>query len=173
MSENILQDLLNEAAKSVSKKNQPKPQPLNGSYRNQAWYRHILKGKNVDEAYAIVVTNLKTKSFAHEADCAMAVWQEIFGVPFQSREERKIDALAVENAELRRKLAELEAAKTPVTDSTGSAIQPEDWPKDMDKEKFKEFYTEWYTKSQGVAPTPLVWGKAWAKYQRDNDIEAQ
>jgi len=173
MNENALSNLLDDMAKKVEQKRRAKPQPLNGDYRNRLWYEHALKGKTADEAYDIIATNLKNPSFKFESDNALAVYRELYKVPFQSRGEREKLSLEAENAELKRRLAEAEAAKAPVTDKkTDKAIDFSEFPVGMDKEAFKVFFTDWYTKSQGVAPFQAAWGKAWKKYNKEDEVQA-
>lgn len=169
---NAFESLLNDMAKKAADKRKPKPQPLNGGYRNQRWYRHIFNGKSAEEAYDLVVINLKNPSYKFEPEAALDVYQEVYGVPFQSREERAKDTLEKQNEELRKKIAELEAAKPKVTDDSNQTIEFEDFPTGMDKEAFKVFYTDWFTVSQGHAPDGPTWGRAWKRYNKANEIEA-
>ena len=170
--ENALSKLIEEAAKGVEAKRRTKPQPLNGSYRGQAWYRHIFKGRSADEAYNMVVINLKNPTYRFEPEAALTVYQEVYNVPFQSREERAQTELEKQNEALRLKVAALEALTPKVTDDSGKTVEFEDFPISMDKEAFKAFYTDWFTKSQGHAPDSLTWGRAWKKYNKINEIEA-
>ncbi len=172
--ENALQELLNDAAKKLAHKHREKPQQLNGQYRNRMWYRHVLKGKTLDEASDIVAANLKKKSFAHEKECAEDVYYEIFGVPFQTRAERSIATIEAENAALKAKLAELETVKIKETvKDDGKTIDFSEFPTGMDKAAFKVFFCEWFEKSQGKQPAPVVFGKAWKNYNGENEEPMQ
>mgnify|MGYP007071615523 CR=1 FL=1 len=170
--ENDLLKLINDAAKKVEINKRAKPQPLNGGYRNQAWYRHVLKGKTMDEAYEIISANLKTPSFAHEVSCALEVYREMFNDEFKSKEERKKDALIAENEALKKKLAEMESKGASVADAGGDALDPNDFPPGMDKDKFKEFFIPWHSKSQGFKPVAYTINAAWKTYQEKNEIKA-
>jgi len=166
-------DILEDAAKRVKSQKAPKPQPISGNYRNRLFYNNLFKDMEMDEAYDVVVKNLKKKTFAHEPECALLEYELKFGT-FQSREERKQIAVEVENEALRKRIAELEAAKPPVppvVDSEDKAIDVEDFPKGMDKEQYKAFFTEWHIKSQGHTPVPMAIGKAFAKYIKENENE--
>ena len=167
--------ILEDAAKRVKSQKAPKPQPICGTYRNRLYYNNIFKNMEMDEAYDVVVKNLKKKTFAHEPECALLEYELKFGT-FQSREERKQIAIEVENEALRKKIAELEAAKPPVppvTDSEDKAIDVEDFPKGMDREAHKAFFIPWYTKSQGNAPDPMTIGRAFKKYNKGNEVQVQ
>jgi hypothetical protein len=166
--ENALQELLNETAKKLTKKHEDKPQPLNGQYRNRMWYRHILKGKPIDEASEIIAANIKKKSFSHEQECAEDVFYEIYGVKFQTKAERNMATIEAENVELKKKLAELEAAKST---EEKTVIDFTDFPVGMDKEAFKTFFFDWFETSQGKKPSPVTYGKAWKNYNKENEIE--
>ena len=168
-------DILEDAAKRVKSQKAPKPQPICGTYRNRLYYNNIFKNMEMDEAYDVVVKNLKKKTFAHEPECALVEYELKFGT-FQSKEERKQIAIEVENEALRKELAELKAQKAEVpkaVDAENKAIGVEEFPKDMDRETFKTFFTEWYTKSQGNAPDPMTIGRAFKKYNKGNEVPMQ
>jgi hypothetical protein len=166
--ENALQELLNDAAKKLANKHKEKPQPLNGQYRNRMWYRHVLKGRDIDWATDYIAEHVKHKSFAHEQECAEDVFYEIFGVKFQTKAERNMATIEAENAELKKKLAELEAAKS-TEDKT--VIDFTDFPAGMDKDAFKTFFFDWFETSQGKKPSPVTYGKAWKNYNKENEVE--
>jgi hypothetical protein len=170
--ENALQELLNDAAKKIAHKHREKPQQLNGQYRNRMWYRHLFKGKSMDEASDLVAANLKKQTFAHERECAEDVYYEVYGTKFQTRAERTMATIEAENAALKAKLAELEAVKIPETvKDDGKTIDFSEFPDGMDKEAFKVFFYEWFEKSQGKQPAPVVFGKAWKNYNKENEVE--
>ena len=149
-----------------------------GGYRNNVWYETILKDATADEAYATILENLKHPTFLHEKDCALDVYTKKYG-KFQSKEQQVIESQAEEIARLRK---QVEAASTVIVntlqeepekpaDKSTEIISPENFPKNMDKESFKSLYAVWYEKSQGIKPHWQIWGKAWRKYQGDQESE--
>lgn len=167
--DNAFSELMNDLASKYTEKRKVKPQPLNGGYRNRMWYRHVLKDKDIDTATDIITNNLKQKTFAFEADCAKDVFYEIFNTPYVPRAERAKLALEAENLELKKKLAELEAAR--VTNSEKKPIDFSEFPPNMNKDEFKEFFFTWYEQSQGTKPAPVIYGKAWKNYSKTDESE--
>jgi hypothetical protein len=85
--------------------------------------------------------------------------------------ERDRDAIEKENIELKKKLAELEAAKPAVVNAENKPIDPGEFPGGMDRDAFKAFFIDWYKKSQGTEPDSLTWARAWKKYNKANENE--
>jgi hypothetical protein len=144
-----------------------KPQSWDSSYRNAAYYRNIYKQMDMEQAYNLTVANLKNPTFSMEAECAIPIYEEVYQVPYQSKMEREKGAVELENELLKKRLAELEAAKPPVMDEKGVTIDPEDFPKGMDREAFKQFFFGWYKTSQGHEPDRKTWLSSWMKYDKN------
>ena len=165
------------------------PQKVNiyNGYRNDEWYEVILKDQTVEQAYDTIIENLKHPTFSYEKDCALRVYEKMYGVKFQSKERSTIDELAAENARLKAELvakqavAKLEVIPEPHVDEPldendileeEHAIAFADFPKGMNKAEFRTYYFAWFEKSQGGKPAPVVWGRAWKKYNPENENPA-
>lgn len=158
-----------------------------GGYRNDEWYANLLKKMNKDEAYDVIIDNLKNPTFIYEKDCALRVYEKMYGVPFQSKERSAIDILAAENAKLKAELAAKKVAPIEVVPVESTVVEPikeadvigeepkvefVDFPKGMNKAEFRTYYFAWFEKSQGTSPAPVVWGRAWKKYNPENENPA-
>jgi len=141
------------------------------NYRGDMYYRHYFTTVGAEAAYDAVIENLKHKTHAFEDEVAIRLYEEIYQRPFQSKEERKLTAVELENERLKKEVEELRKKKTVVAEKiteNGKTIDFSKFPKDMDKEKFKEFFSAWYEKSQGIAPSNPIWGKAYVQYMKGN-----
>ena len=171
-----LNEIIERARQLKKREEVVKQQPIDGNYRGTLYYQNVFKQVGADEAFDIVALNIKNKTFKYEVEVAIKEYEKAYGIPFLSREERKANEAELEIERLRKENEELKAAKAEVAktavDEEKKVIDHSEWPKGMDKETFKTFFTEWFTKSQGVAPTKFQWGKAYAKYVKDNEIQA-
>lgn len=156
-----------------------KKELIYGAYRNEAFYENFYKGKSAAQAYVDTAEYLKKPTFRFEKDCALKVYMKVYGIKFQSSEQRQIESQAEEITRLR---AELEArtGSEKVTDDaetvneTGNesdVVIPTDFPKGMDKDAFKEFYVAQYKKIKYKTPHWTVWDKAWKNYKK-NEVPA-
>lgn len=170
-----LNEIIEKAKRLAEREKIVKEQPINGNYRNVLYYQNVFKQVGAEEAYNIVATNIKNKTFKYEVEVAIREYEKFYGVPFMSKEERKANETESELERVKKELEEMKAVKAEVAktvvDEEKKAIDPTDFPTGMDKEAFKTFFIEWFTKSQGVAPTKFQWGKAYAKYAKDNEIK--
>ena len=141
------------------------------NYRGDVYYRHYFTTVGAEAAYDAVIENLKHKTHAFEDEVAIRLYEEIYQRPFQSKEERKLTAVELENERLKKEVEELRKRKGSVANETTKdnvTIDPAEFPKGMDKDKFKEFFVAWYEKSQGIKPEPLVLARAYKKYMKEN-----
>jgi len=172
---NVLEKFLADASKQIDKKKREKAPPLNGAYRNHAWYMHLFKSIGADEAFDVVTANIKNKSFSHEPKIAIAAYREFYNREFQSKDEREavaqkneIERLRAEVEELKKKKAELGGeVDDSADDSTGFAP-----PAGLTQEQFKPIFYEWFEKSQGHKPTGGSYLAAWRTYNKNNEIQA-
>jgi hypothetical protein len=147
-----------------------KKQGIYGGYRNDMFYENFYKNKTAEQAYDATMEYLKKPTFNFEKDCALRAYLKVYGIKFQSSEQRQIEAQAEEIEKLKAQIAAKEVKPVEqieeLTKETEN-IAPKDFPKGMDKEAFRAFYIPWYEKSQGIKPTGLIWSRAWATYQKN------
>ena len=146
-------------------------------YRNRDWYIGRFKGgengirrppRTMDEAYALITENLKRPGSAGEAHCAKAAYKEFYKEDFMSPEERIIRAKEAKLAELDRQIKEKEALSAKVENLIVSEPTPNVADENevlFSKEEFKAKYI-----ADNGADNPLVRGRAWKKYCKDNGI---
>lgn len=165
-----------------------------GGYRNDEWYDNLFKKMSKEDAYEAVVENLKNPTFLYEKDSALRVYKKVFGVEFKSKELNTIDVLSAENAKLRAELAvkglpvqnenlpfhtvDEPLEEKDILDEEDDMLDEKheiafvDFPKGMSKAAFRTFYFDWFKKTQGSEPAPVVWGRAWKKYNPAHEDQA-
>lgn len=170
--ENELGNLIKDAARKVEQKQRAKPQPLDGGYRGTIWYKHIFSKIGPDEAYDLVVKNIKTKTFSYEPEIAVKTYEEVYGIKFQSKEEKAVAVLKDEASRLKAEVEALKAQKV----SLGAEPEPQTKePENVEnsfstipgltQDQFKEAYYAWYVKKNGRKPTGGEYMKAWRQYE--------
>jgi len=169
--ENELGNLIKDAARKVEQKQRAKPQPLDGGYRGERWYRHLFSKMGAEDAYDIVVKNIRTKTFSFEPEIAIRLYEEIYGVKFQSKDERNVAAMRSEAERLRAEVEALKALKTALGGKEDEPPAGEDVGVDkfstipgLTQDQFKEAYYAWYHKNNGRKPTGGETMKAWREY---------
>jgi hypothetical protein len=173
--ENALAKVIEDAAKKVEAKSKAKPQPLDGGYRGQRWYQHIFSKMTADEAYPIVVANIKDKSFSHEPEIAIAEYQAAYGMEFKSPTARAMDT---QKAEIERLKAENEAlriaalAKAGNVDKSAASETAFNPAPGLTEAEFKTVFYEWHDRTQGRKPTGVTLVAAWRKYNKANESTA-
>ena len=171
-----LKKIIELAEKREKRERVVKEQPINCKYRNKLYYANVFKQVSVDEAFEIVARNIKKPTFKYEVGIALETFKDFYGVPFMSKEERKLSEAEIENERLRKENEELKAAKAEVAktavDEEKKAIDVSEFPTGMDRETFKTFFAEWFTKSQGVKPNGGQQTKGWNMYLKKNEIKA-
>lgn len=169
--ENALAKVIEDAAKKVENRGKAKPQPLDGGYRGEKWYDHFYSKFSAEDAYPIVVGNIKNKTFSHEPEIAIRKYKETYGIEFKSPTERASDA---QRAEIERLKAENEALRIAamVTGDEGdtasgiTAFAPESG---LSQEAFKPVFYEWHERTQGRKPSGVTLLAAWRKYSKKNE----
>jgi hypothetical protein len=151
------------------------------SYRNHVYYVDHFKKMTPDEAYELVMHNLKRPGYAFELDCAKRTFDEIYNyeivdgvkkqkaivTEFISPEERKHKELIAKNAELEAKIAEKET----VVNETDHTINTVDNKKDENPVLTKAEFKERFCKALGYgsevtlsSAENMACGRAWKKY---------
>ncbi|MFA5385627.1 MAG: hypothetical protein WC364_13410 [Eubacteriales bacterium] len=170
--ENALAKVIEDAAKKVENRGRAKPQPLDGGYRGEKWYDHLYSKFSAEDAYPIVVDNIKTKTFSLEPEIAIRKYKETYGIEFKSPTERASDAqraeierLKAENEALRIAAAATSENKSDISDSiTAFTAEP-----GLSQEAFKPVFYEWHERTQGRKPSGVTLLAAWRKYSKKNE----
>ena len=143
-------------------------------YRNRDWYVGRFKGdpnnpgkcpKSKDEAYEMIVKNLKRPGYKDEHICAKNAYLEVYKEPFMSPEDRRRLELNNEIAELEKKKAEL-AKPIAVVEQNISEIVVEQ-PIELTKAEFKEKFCKDMGYGSEVTLNNvdrLKFGKLWKAY---------
>jgi hypothetical protein len=164
-------------------------------YRDYNWYIGRFEGaknwnaggvhrppKTIDEAYVLVVTNLKRPGHKGEEICAKKAYRDFYKEDFMSPEQRaekkRLEHLAELDRQIEEKKAQIAATvvapevAAPVAELEAAPIPETDKLPPLTKEQFKEKYSKDLGYGNPVGLTSgerLKCGKAWAKYK--NKVE--
>lgn len=170
---NVLEKFIKDASEQIEKKKRTKAPPLNGQYRNRAWYLNLFKTMTADAAYVIVKSNIKKKTFAPEPEVAIATYKEFYNCEFQSKDEREavaqrneIERLKAEVEELKRMKAELSGDDAGSEDANVGGFAP---PAGLTQEQFKPVFYEWYERAYNHKPNGGTFAAAWRTYNKNTE----
>lgn len=150
------------------------------SYRNHNYYADHFKKMLPDEAYDLVMHNMKRPGYAYEFDCAKRAFDEVYNyeivdnvkvrksviTDFISPDEREHQELLKKNAELETKIAEtILAVKTEPKVEPAKETKEENPPLTKDEFKLKFCKDLGYGGEIALSQAEkMQCGRAWKKY---------